>query len=85
LDPPGPVGKRALLQRLLAEHGLTPPEVMVIGDRADDELAAARTLGMVAVQVLRPGVIASPEVGWRIPDLDALPALLARLGDSGAA
>jgi putative hydrolase of the HAD superfamily len=85
LDSPGPVGKRALLERLVAEHGLTPPEVMVIGDRADDELAAARALGMVAVQVLRPGVIASPEVGWRIPDLDALPALLAELGGPGAA
>ena len=46
---------------------------------------AARTLGMVAVQVLRPGVIASPEVCWRVPDLDALPALLAKLGDPGAA
>jgi FMN phosphatase YigB (HAD superfamily) len=85
LDPPGPVGKRALLQRLVAEHGLTPPEVIVIGDRADDELAAARTLGMVAVQVLRPGVIASPEVCWRIPDLDALPGILAELGGPGAA
>jgi len=84
LDPPGPVGKRALLQRLATEHGLTPQEVVVIGDRADDELAAARTLGMVAVQVLRPGVIASPEIRWRIPDLDALPALLAALSDPDA-
>jgi FMN phosphatase YigB (HAD superfamily) len=84
-DPPGPVGKRALLEHLVAEHGLTPPEVVVIGDRADDELAAARTLGMVAVQVLRPGVVASPEVCWRIPDLDALPALLAEIGEPGAA
>jgi FMN phosphatase YigB (HAD superfamily) len=83
LDPPGPVGKRALLERLVAEHGLTPPEVVVIGDRADDELAAARALGMVAVQVLRPGVIASPEVSWRIRDLDALPALLAELDEPG--
>ena len=85
LDQPGPVGKRALLQRLVVEHGLSPPEVIVIGDRADDELVAARSLGMVAVQVLRPGVIASPEVRWRIPDLDALPALLAVLDDPGTA
>jgi FMN phosphatase YigB (HAD superfamily) len=85
LDPPGPVGKRALLQRLVAEHCLTPSEVVVIGDRADDELAAARALGMVAIQVLRPGLIASPEVRWRIPDLDALPALLAELDELGAA
>jgi FMN phosphatase YigB (HAD superfamily) len=82
LDPPGPIGKGAVLQRLIAEHGLTPPEVVVIGDRADDELAAARSLGMAVVQVLRPGVIASPEVRWRIPDLYALPALLAELASS---
>jgi hypothetical protein len=33
--------------------------------------------------VLRPGVIASPEVSWRIRDLDALPALLAELDEPG--
>ena len=85
LDPPGPLGKRALLERLLVEHGLTPPEVVVVGDRADDELSAARDLGMVAVQVLRPGVVASPEVVWKIPDLKALPAVLTQLAAAGAA
>ncbi len=84
LDLPGPLGKRALLERLLVEQGLTPPEVLVIGDRADDELSAARDLGMVAVQVLRPGVVASPDVVWRIPDLNALPAILTQLA-AGAA
>jgi FMN phosphatase YigB (HAD superfamily) len=83
LDPPGPVGKRALLERLLVEYGLAPPEVVVIGDRADDELSAARALGMVAVQVLRPGVVTGPEVRWRISDLEALPALLAQLSAAG--
>jgi FMN phosphatase YigB (HAD superfamily) len=85
LDLPGPSGKRALLERLLVEHGLTPPEVVVLGDRADDELSAARALGMVAVQVLRPGVVASPEVAWRIQDLKALPAILGQLAAGGAA
>jgi FMN phosphatase YigB (HAD superfamily) len=80
LDPPGPVGKRVLLERLLVEHSLQPSEVMVLGDRADDELASGRALGMVTVQVLRPGVVPSPDVPWRIPDLEALPALLTRLG-----
>jgi putative hydrolase of the HAD superfamily len=85
LDPPGPVGKRALLERLLLEHELMPSEILVVGDRADDELAAARALGMVAVQVLRPGVVPSREVRWRIPDFEALPALLTRLTEAGAA
>jgi FMN phosphatase YigB (HAD superfamily) len=85
LDPPGPVGKRVVLERLLVEHELTPPEVVVLGDRADDELAAARALGMVAVQVLRPGVSPSPDIRWQIPDLEGLPALFARVAAAGAA
>jgi putative hydrolase of the HAD superfamily len=85
LDPPGPVGKRAILERLLVEQALTPPEVVVVGDRADDELAAARTLGMVAVQVLRPGVSPSPDILWRVPDLQDLPALFTRVVAAGAA
>lgn len=85
LDPPGPVGKRAMLERLLAERALTPPEVVVVGDRADDELAAARTLGMVAVQVVRPGVLPSPDIPWRVPGLQDLPALFTRVVAAGAA
>ena len=79
LDPPGPVGKRMLLQRLLTEHSLRPPEVVVLGDRPDAELAAARSLGMKAIQVVRPGVVPSPDVRLRIADLEALPDLLTRL------
>ena len=85
LDLPGSSGKLPLLERLLVEHGLTPSEVVVVGDRADDELAAARVLGMVAVQVLRPGVDASSEVAWRIQDLKGLPAILTRIAAAGAA
>ena len=85
LQPPGPIGKRALLERLVVEHELAPAEVMVIGDRPDDELSAARALGILAVQVLRPGVVTSPEIPWRIRDFEALPALLARLAAAGVA
>jgi putative hydrolase of the HAD superfamily len=85
LDLPRPLGKRALLERLMVEQGLTPPEVVVVGDRADDELSAARALGIAAVQVLRPGVVASAEVVWRIEDLQALPAILTQLSAPGAA
>lgn len=85
LDPPGPVGKRAILARLMVEHELTPKEVVVLGDRADDELAAARALGMVAVQELRPGVIPSAEISWQVPDLAGLPALFTQVAAVGAA
>lgn len=85
LELPHPIGKRALLERLVVDHGLAPPEVVVIGDRADDELSAARALGMLVVQVVRPGMVASPEVPWRIQDLKALPAILTQLAAAGAA
>jgi methionine salvage enolase-phosphatase E1 len=60
-------------------HSLRPPEVVVLGDRADAELAAARSLGMEAIQVVRPGVVPSPDVRLRIAGLEALPELLTRL------
>jgi FMN phosphatase YigB (HAD superfamily) len=85
LDPPGPCGKRVLLERLLLEHSLGASEVMVVGDCADDELSAGRALGMVPVQVLRPGVVPDPDVEWRIPDLSALPDLVMRLTRVGGA
>ncbi len=57
LDPPGPRSKLVLLKQLLLEHSLAATEVIVVGDRAEDELAAARDLGLTAVQILRPGVV----------------------------
>ena len=79
LDPPGPRSKLVMLKQLLLEHSLAATEVIVVGDRAEDELAAARDLGMTAVQILRPGVVPDPDVQWRITDLTELPALLVRL------
>jgi FMN phosphatase YigB (HAD superfamily) len=79
LDPPGPLGKRALLERLLREHALKASEVIVVGDRADDELSAGAALGMVVVQVLRPGVVPDRGIALQIPDLAGLPALVAQL------
>lgn len=66
------------------EHSLRPSDVVVLGDRADDELAAARSLGMVAVQVLRSGAEPSPDVSVRISSLESLPGLLTRLSGAGA-
>ncbi len=85
LDPPGPAGKRALLRQLLQEQELSPSEVVVFGDRADDELSAAQSLGIVAVQVVRPGVVGSSEVPWRISTFDGLLTLLPQLSGAGAA
>ena len=76
LDEPEPPGKRALLEQILDEHRLRPDDVVVVGDRGDDELAAARSLGIMAIQVLRPGVVPSEVASVQIPDLAPLPDLL---------
>ncbi|MFO0793838.1 MAG: uridine diphosphate-N-acetylglucosamine-binding protein YvcK [Candidatus Brocadiaceae bacterium] len=40
------------LQDLIRRHGLVPGEVVMVGDRARDELRIAKSLGMVAIQML---------------------------------
>jgi len=46
--------KHAVLQDILAEHNLHPKEALVIGDRIEEEIADARSLGIPAVLVRRP-------------------------------
>lgn len=43
--------KQEAFAALLAARGLEPPEVLVVGDRADGEIEAARRLGMWAARV----------------------------------
>lgn len=74
-DPPRP-GKQALFERLLAETGLAPAEVLAVGDNPDSEIEAGNRLGIATVQTLRPGVIPSPKAGRHIAGLEELKALL---------
>jgi HAD superfamily hydrolase (TIGR01450 family) len=81
----------ALFRALLREHGLSPREVLVVGDRADVDLKPAKALGARTALVLT-GVdtpAAARRVGvrpdWIVRDLPALvrlPALRRRQQDS---
>jgi len=74
---------------LLSEDSLRPEEVVVVGDRVDGEIRAARELGCWAVRVARgegqwaqsPSPIHQPH--YTVPDVTALPAVLEdiQLGD----
>ncbi len=60
VDDPDHPGKQAIFERLLAAERCAAGEVMVVGDNPVSELAAGRNLGMVTVQILRPGVVRRP-------------------------
>jgi putative hydrolase of the HAD superfamily len=56
IEEPDHPGKERIFADLVAEHRLERNHVVVIGDNPDSELAAARLLGLQAVQIVRPGV-----------------------------
>jgi HAD superfamily hydrolase (TIGR01509 family) len=82
LDGGGPPHKHRLLQEIMATRHLAPQEVLVIGDSADNEIAAGNALGAVTVQVLRPGVPRAEAAQHHVTTFAELPALIARLDQS---
>ncbi len=83
VDDPDHPGKQAIFERLLAAERCAAGEVMVVGDNPVSELAAGRNLGMVTVQILRPGVVRSAEAMHHIDSLDELRPLMGRVRDAG--
>lgn len=76
IDEPGRKGKERIFAEILASDGLRPREVLVVGDRADSEIAAGNRLGIATVQILRPGVPRTDTAGHHIASLTELPPLL---------
>ena len=50
-------GKKKIFQELLDKNNWNKNEVLVVGDNPMSELGAARSLGMRAVQTLRPTIV----------------------------
>jgi FMN phosphatase YigB (HAD superfamily) len=76
IDEPDRRGKQGFFELILREHGLTPAEVVVVGDNPDSELAVGNRLGMRTVQTLRPGVPRASNATFHIHSLPELKALL---------
>jgi putative hydrolase of the HAD superfamily len=76
IEESGPKGKLHAFQAILNAHQLSPPEVLVVGDNPDSEIAAGNQLGMTTIQVLRPGVPASPAATHQIHNLAELKRFL---------
>jgi putative hydrolase of the HAD superfamily len=76
IDEPDHPGKQRIFADLMASHGLERHEVLVVGDNPESELAAARALGLRAVQILRPRVVRTDDVPKHVADLRELRALI---------
>lgn len=57
--PPGGVGKLVLIRSVLSKWATNPPEVLVVGDDPNSEIAAALELGCRAQLIDRDGSIQS--------------------------
>ena len=69
-------GKLHAFKTILEAHGFSPKEVLVVGDNPDSEIAVGNELGMATIQILRPGVPASPAATHRIHSLAELKQFL---------
>lgn len=75
-------GKDAIFAELVAGHGLATRDVWVLGDNADSEIAAGNRLGMITVQILRPGVERSEAARYAVGNLREFGMLLHHAGGS---
>lgn len=55
IDEGNGIGKLPVFTEILRDHGFRPDEVLVVGDNPDSEIAVGNRLGMVTIQILRPG------------------------------
>ena len=71
--------KRAIFADIAARHSWGASEVLVVGDNADSEIAAANALGMPAVQILRRGVPFAQNTRWHIRNFAELSKLIPKI------
>ena len=76
IDEPERRGKERIFRDLMSEYCLDRADVLVVGDNAESELAAAARLGLRAAQIIRPGVTPAAGVAVHVRDLAELRAWL---------
>jgi len=76
IDQPDRKGKQQIFAEILAQNGLQPKNVLVVGDNADSEIEAGRRLGIKTVQILRPGVPRAGNATWHVQDLEGVRKLV---------
>lgn len=68
--------KADIFKELMDEFDLDPATTYVIGDNPDSEIDAGNSLGMVTIQVLRPGVQKGGNAVHYISSFDELAAII---------
>jgi FMN phosphatase YigB (HAD superfamily) len=76
IDEARPRGKQAAFEAILKEYQLAPGAVLVVGDNPDSEIAVGKQLGMMTVQILRPGVPRSDGAARHIGSLEEIKSFL---------
>lgn len=69
-------GKKNIFSQISSRHQLKPEQVWVIGDNPDSEIAAGNALGMVTVQIVRPGIEPTNKSAHTISSFHELKALI---------
>lgn len=77
-------GKRAVFADLVENPGLRIERTWVVGDNARSEIAAGNQLGMITVQILRPGVERSNDARYTVENLIEIKTLIERAGRPSA-
>ena len=76
IDEPHRVGKQGIFEQILADFGLSADEVLVVGDNPESEIAAGNRLGIMTIQILRPGVEFSPQAMGHVDSIAGLKTFL---------
>lgn len=71
-------GKQAIFADTIRHHALVARQVWVVGDNGESEIAAGNQLGMITVQMLRPGVERCDTARHAVSNLIELKALMNR-------
>jgi len=69
IDEPARRGKERIFRDIMSKFDLDASEVLVVGDNAESELAAATRLGLQSAQIIRPSVTPADGVTVRVRDL----------------
>ena len=69
-------GKKKIFEELLDKNSWNKNEVFVVGDNPKSELGAAKSLGIPAIQTLRPTVVRWDEADYHISSLQELEKLV---------
>lgn len=68
--------KKVIFEEIMKINLWNKDEVLVVGDNPRSELKAAKELGILAIQTLRPGVTKWDEADYNIKSLSELSALI---------